>query len=524
MSARGSIISRYVAGWSSAEDRSRRASLNALAAGLDYVARTVVELVLNPLLVRGLGPALFGVWRVLWRWTGYVWATTGRSAQALQWAVTNRQHSDDVEEKRRMVGAAVVVWALFLPLLLAVGGAGVWAAPHLLRTPPDQVVSVRLAAALLVADAIAVALLTIPRQVLQGENLGYKRLGLSTALVVTQAVLTAVALLLDTGIVGVAVANILGTFVNGIVFWPIVRSYVPWFRVSRPTRHEVRWMFGLSWWFTGWKLITQLMVAGDVVVLGVFASVELVAVYSLTKFVPEAIISLMNVLLQGVGPGLGGLVGAGDRERAARARGEVLALTWLVATVAGAGVLLLNESFVRQWVGGRYYAGPLASLLIVVMIVQFIVLRQDAQIIDATLNVRSKVLLGFVSSAISLALAAVLVGVADAGIAGLCLGIIAGRTILSVGYPLLVGRRLGIPFGGQLLAALRPLATTAVLFAATTSVGRRIEVSSWPGLAGAALACLSLLVALAAGLGLSAEQRRRLRARLRALAGLREVA
>ena len=34
---------------------SRAASLNAAAAGLDFTARTVVELVLNPLLLSGLG-------------------------------------------------------------------------------------------------------------------------------------------------------------------------------------------------------------------------------------------------------------------------------------------------------------------------------------------------------------------------------------------------------------------------------------------------------------------------------------
>src|SRR5688572_30409827 len=63
---------------------SRRASLNALAAGLDFAARIVVELLLTPLLVARLGASLYGVWRVLWQWTGYVWATSGRSSQALQ--------------------------------------------------------------------------------------------------------------------------------------------------------------------------------------------------------------------------------------------------------------------------------------------------------------------------------------------------------------------------------------------------------------------------------------------------------
>lgn len=515
MGNRGSIVSRYAAGWSSPRDLSRRASLNAFAAGLDYVARTLVELILNPLLVRGLGSYLYGAWRILWRWTGYVWATSGRSAQALQWAIANRQTSTDYDEKRRIVGGAVVVWFIFMPVLLIVGGIGVWLAPILLHTPDSLVWAVRMAAALLVADALAVTLLSIPRSVLQGENLGYKRLGLSTLLVLVQGGLTAAALAFDTGIEGIAVANLFGTILTGALFWRVAKQHVPWFGMARPSRETRRWLFGLSWWFTAWKFVTQLMTGGDVLVLGVFASVNLVTVYSLTKFIPEALVSLMAILLQGAGPGLGGIIGSGDNRKAVAVRSEMLALTWLVATVAGAAVMLWNESFVRLWVGGRFYSGATSMLLIVVMVLQFVHIRYEGQVIDATLNVRTKVLLGLFSAGLSLGIAAVLVGPFDAGIIGLCAGIIAGRLILTVAYPWLVGKAMGAPLVAQLRGAARPLVATAALFAATIWLASHIGVRSWLTLVPAAAVSAVLLLPIAAVMGLNPAQRAQLVRRVR---------
>jgi O-antigen/teichoic acid export membrane protein len=519
MGIRGSIVSRYAAGWSSPRDLSKRASLNAFAAGLDYAARIIVELILNPLLVRGLGSYLYGAWRILWRWTGYVWATSGRSAQALQWAIANRQHSTDYDEKRRIVGGAVVVWFMFLPILLIAGAVGVWLVPHLLNTPAHHVWALRMAAILLVADAVAVTLLAIPRSVLQGENLGYKRVGLSTLLILAQGGITAAALALDTGIQGIAVAHLIGTILTGFLFWRVAKAYVPWFGVARAPRETRRWLFGLSWWFTGWKFVTQLMTGGDILVLGIFASVNLVTVYSLTKFIPEALVSLMAILLQGAGPGLGGIIGAGDHRKAVSVRNETLAFTWLVSTVAGASVMLWNESFVRLWVGGRFYSGATSMLLIVIMVLQFVHIRYDGQVIDATLNVRTKVLLGLFSALFSLGLAAVLVGPLDAGIVGLCAGIITGRLILTIAFPWLVGKAIGAPLAAQLRGAIRPMLAMAALFAAAVTLGRVVAVRSWLTLVPAAAVTAVVLVPVVAVAGLSPAQRAQLARRVRQMVG-----
>jgi O-antigen/teichoic acid export membrane protein len=270
----------------------------------------------------------------------------------------------------------------------------------------------------------------------------------------------------------------------------------------------------LSGWFLLWNLVMQLMRGSDVVVLGIAASPELVTVYALARYVPEAIFGAVAIVISAIMPGLGGLVGARDAERAAGVRSESMAVTWLLATAGGAAFLLLQESFLTLWVGKEYYPGATANLLIILLTVQFAFIRNDASIIDLTLKLRGKVLLGLLSAGLSIGLAVLLVGTWELGITGLVLGFLAGRSILTVAYPWLVGRSLGISPYRQVRGAVRPMLVCGALFAASAAVAPLVDVGSWIGLVGIGIASFIAFAGASFVLGLSAGQRQRLASRL----------
>jgi O-antigen/teichoic acid export membrane protein len=512
-------LAAVLARWRTDDGLTRRASLNALASGLDYGARLVVGFVVNPLLVDGLGRYGYGSWQILGRLAGYASVATGRPTQALKWTIAASQASADVDAKRRHVGSALAAWLLFLPALAGAGALLTWLAPALLAAPPGLAGPVRFAAAVLALDLIVDSLVEIPRAVLRGENLGYKRMGLSSLLVALGGGLTALALALGGGLGGVAVAQVATTLGTGAVFLRVARTQVPWFGWLRPGLVEVRRFLGLSAWFLLWRALMQLMLASDVVLLGLLASVEAVATYTLTKYLPETLVSLVAIVVFGVTPGLGGVIGSGDLRRAARVRGEIMAATWLIATAVGGGALLWNASFVRLWVGREHDAGPLATALIVAMVFQFVLIRNDANIIDLTLDLRRKVLMGAASAAAALGAAGYLVAVRDAGVPGLCVGFIAGRAILSLAYPAIVGRALAVPLAGQLGAALRPAAVTVALFAVLWRAGVAVGVHSWLVLVPAVLATLAAVGLLALYAGLARPHREALWRRARRALG-----
>lgn len=501
----------------------KKASLNAVASVLDYATRLLVSFFLTPLMVVGLGDYFFGLWQILNRLVGYITPASGRPTYALKWALANQQASTDFDQKRRYVGSTLVIWACFLPLLIGLGGVVSWFVPYWVDAPAEYVWIVRVVSGLLVANMIADTLASVPLAVLQGENLGYKRMGMSAILVVVGGGFTWLALYLETGIVGVAVSVIAATSLIGLFFVWVVRRYAPWFGVAKPRRADVRQMSGLSWWFMAWNLVTSLLLASDVVVLGLLGSVESVTDYTLTKYVPEMLIGVLVIIVFGITPGLGGIVGTKDFERAVRLRSEILSLIWLAATALGTGILLWNEVFIGLWVGTRHYSGSLPNLLIVVGAVQLVYIRSDGNIIDLTLRLSQKVLLGFLSVTLSIVAASIAVGYLKLGIPGLCLGIMAGRLILSVGYPTLISRFLGVPLSSQLKGTLRPALVTILLFSLASGLDSLLAAPAWSGVWGWIGFFLSagvtgiLLLFLSFYAGLSSEQRRTIAQRIRAV-------
>ena len=498
---------------------SRRASLNALAAMVDYGARIIIQLLLAPLMLSSLGAGGFGAWQVLQRLVGHATPAGGRPGEALKWVVAHDQSSDDAERKRQQVGTAVRVWALFLPLVLGIGLVLAWISPGLVHATGDDVWVVRAAASLLVLNVALMGVAGLPQAVLQGENLGYRRLGLSTAILFVSAVVAAIFLVAGWGLVGLAAAALVGTVLSGLTFVHIVRRQVPWWGIARPARGAIRSFVSLSWWFLLWNLVMQAMKGADYIVLGALAGTAVVATYSLTSLVPQAVSDAVFMVISATMPGLGGIVGAGDLERAARVRAETLVLCWLLAAAAGATVIVWLPGFIDLWVGSRYDAGTVATVLICAMVLQFGLIRVDSNVIDVTLRVRAKVLLGLASAVLVVTLGVVLVGPLDLGIPGIVAALMLGRAPLSVAYPMLIGRLLHLPRALTWGAIWRPGLATAALFAVAVWLRPYAGTPGWVPLVllGSGTAALALVLAYAGGL--SAVQRRRVRLRALRVAG-----
>ncbi|MGH3413562.1 MAG: lipopolysaccharide biosynthesis protein [Marmoricola sp.] len=498
---------------------SRRASLNALAAVVDYGARIAIQLALAPLMLRFLGPGGFGAWQVLQRLVGHATPAGGRPGEALKWVVAQGQGSDDLDGKRAQVGTAVQVWALFAPLVLVFGGVLAWISPALVHVSGGGAWEVRAAAGLLVVNLVLLSLAVLPQSVLQGENLGYRRLGLSTSILFVGALLMALTLWLGWGLRGLALATIVGTALSGLTYLQIVRRQVPWWGIARPLRGTVRGFIGLSWWFLLWNLVMQAMKGSDLIVLGAVAGTTAVATYSLTSTVPQAVSDTVFMVVSATMPGLGGLVGSGALGRAAKVRAETLALCWLVAVSSGATVIVWLPSFLRLWVGSRYDAGGTATVLICVMVLQLALIRVDSNVIDVTLRVRAKVTLGLLSAGLAVGLGVLAAGPAHLGIAGLVAAFVLGRLPLTVAYPVLIARLLQLPRAITLRAVWRPGLVSAGLFAAAVWLRPHAGTVGWIPLVALGLVTGVLFLALAYVTGLTASQRHRIRTRARRVAG-----
>ena len=454
-----------------------KAYLNGCASLLDAVVKGGVLAVVTPLLVNGLGSSLFGVWQVLGRLFVYMQAADGRPTQALKWVIANRHLVDDDEVKRRHVSSAMCVWLLFLPVLIAISALLVWISPYITKVPSEMYFTVRITCGLLAFNFLLIQLISLPESILRGMNLGYKRMGWQAGLNIVGGALTVGALYLGSGVIGLAASQVILATFTGVLFLMLVKKYVPWFGFARPVLSEVRSFLKLSiWWFI-WTAVSKFLMASDILILGIVASTSDVAIFTLTSFAGTTLLSLVTIVLGAVTPGLGGVIGQKQYERAAELRNEMLKVSWLILAAAGSTILLWNRSFIYLWVGPQYYAGFWANTLAVLMIVQLIFIRNDSYVIDLTLQLRQKVLMAVVAAIVSVGLAALLIP--HLGIAGLCLGMIVGRLALTITYPSIINKQFMRSTGVQRTAAIRPAVVMILMFVVSAYLGRILLAENW---------------------------------------------
>ena len=482
----------------------RRASLNVVQSLLDYSVKLGVGLVIVPILLTGLGRTLFGVWEMLGRLVGYVESADGRSTQALRLVISNQQSSGDNAAKRRWVGSALAVWVCFIPLWATAAALLIWLTPTITKVPPEHYVSVRAACALMMGAVLLAGLGSLPESVLRGVNLGYKRMGLQAGLSLLGGGLLAAAVYAGFGLLGVATAGIAVAGITGLCFLFVVRRQVPWFGADRPGRAEVRSLLGMSIWLTLGDVVSKLL-GSDLLVLGMVMSASTVTTYVLTGYAARLALNLHVLASEGVMPGIAGVIGEKSFHRAGLLRRELFAVTGIFITAAGATILMWNRSFVHLWVGPENYAGTWTNLLIVLIAVQSAFIRCDAYIIDAALQPGRRVRVGIVAGILTLALSAALTRVG--GMAGLCVGILLGRAVQSIGYPLLVGGCLGRGSALSLTWLARPFLVMAVLFTAAAYAGQRILMDHWGSWVVSVALTLVITAGVALGLGLAPELR-----------------
>src|SRR2546430_3715005 len=244
-----------------------RASLNAVQSLLDYGAKLGVGWVGGPIVVAGLGSSLFGVWEMLNRLVTYMSAADGRPTEALRLIVSSRQAVDDAALQRRAVGAALLIWVLFLPLIAAVGAILIWIAPTITQVAPELRGGVRAVTALLLLSFFLILVAGVPESVLRGMNLGYRRMGLQASLNVLAGLLTVVAVRAGPGLVGLGGGQGRGALVTGLLLTLLARRYVHWFGVARPARAHVVPPLSMSAWLPLGGAVAQPLLACDRIIL-----------------------------------------------------------------------------------------------------------------------------------------------------------------------------------------------------------------------------------------------------------------
>lgn len=501
--------------------RTKIALLNTIASFFQYFVKILVQFLLVPVLVAGLGEVFYGAWQVLIRSVGFISAADGRPTQALKWVIANEQLSDENQLKRKAIGSALGVALVMMPFMAILGCTIAWFAPYLTGISEEHDTIMRVVSVILVINLMLTVLVMLPESVIHGMNMSYKRMGLVSLVDMASGLLTYLLVSSGAGIIGVSAALIVQTSLLGILFWILAKKYLPWFGFEKVSFGEVRKFFNISVWYSGWNFVQRILTSSDVVIIGLLISSVAVTDYTLTAYISTTLVTALSMVVAAATPGLGGLIGNKEYRKVLCLHREMLLLSLLLISAFGVTILLWNQSLVTIWVGADHYAGDGINFLMVILAMQLLLMRNDAYLIDATLDIKKKVKMGFVASIVIVASSIVLGQ--KFGLIGVCIGLLLGRSTLNLAYPVIICRFLGGSVFDHYRALVLPIVIVLSLFVFVLLFGRPPVIESWFHLFVSAFSTFVVVIVLVFFIGFSRHQRHQIYRRYKNLRGISKL-
>lgn len=441
-------------------------------AAMNYAAsagNALYSIAVMPLIVRGLGKTAFGVWAIATSITSYL-----ELFQLGFGAATTKKVAEDAGHRPDRVLATIntsfFVLAGFglLAFATAVGlafGTPLWFdISGSLRS--DAVVTVLALGVLLAAS--------VPGDSFGGALAGHQRFDLLSLSNLVQVLLTSVVsvlvIVLDGGIVALALATMIVGLAMHPVRWLLLRRVAPGLRLSPRfvDRSEIRSISSLSGWFLLSQLSGTVIFRIDTVVVGAVLGVEAAAVYAvgskLAFFCQRASRDLASLLM----PHATSLYHSGQRDRIRSVLLDGARVSMLMTFPAAIVLALLSRETIEIWAGQGYSGGATVLLVLALTVAARALLEPAFAMLTAVGRVRTMALTvlaeALVNSVASIVLAYRL------GLVGVAYGTLIGFGLVMTPMWVYSLRALDVPLSDFARHAIAPhvipaALTTAAVFA-----------------------------------------------------------
>jgi O-antigen/teichoic acid export membrane protein len=421
------------------------AKLNALSQYVNFLVGSIASLLVSPVLARYLGANDFGVLKSCQKYLDFASVADGRATQALKWIIARKEgETSDDADKQRAVGSALVVWFMFLPLFVIIVSLIVYLIPYSIRDArPEDLQKIRLTSAILGLNILLTPLMGIPDAVLVGLNRAHKSTVIQTLWLVISNILMAVTAIKGWGIVGVSVVMTGISIFKGVSVLSACRSSVEWFKIKMPTKSQITDFFTFSFGTLIWSLVSMMMLSTETLLIGYFCGSGKVTEYTFTSYIAVLGSSIALVTTSSMMPGLAIFRGASDLESSVNIVNSVRKWVFCIGVFFLACIIGLNDIFVRVWAGGSFFLGRENSLLVGLLMLQLIMIRNEAQIQDTTLDISKRVRIGVLCSIASVILGFAFYRIFEGSLSALFVGVLIGRFAMSWIFPRMVNRATG---------------------------------------------------------------------------------
>lgn len=402
--------------------------LNTLTGWIDKVVSIIVNFIIRPILISGLGISIFGVWEMLNRMTELVASTDLRAATTVKWFLSINREKETPEVLNRSISAGFFASVCTLPLYVVLGCVIVYFAPYVTKVDASWFFVVRFSASFLLLSFIITQVFFIYEQILQGMNIAYKRIGVRSVITIIGGLVTYLVLKKDYGLLGLVGVNLLVVIATGVTYWLVVRANLRWVRIHTVSWKEVLSFVKISIDFLIDKLLSIMHRSVDILFLGYLLSSAVVTSYTVSSYVMASLIGFMSMIVSSIITGITPLVKENNVSKLLFFRSYIYLLLILIYAMASILILIFNDSFISLWTQKKLFLGQFNNLLIVI----FLFLRIITDVDKSFLCMYLKIKTANVNATISLVvmLVAVFVFIRLMGVTGMLAGLILSQVCL----------------------------------------------------------------------------------------------
>ncbi len=458
----------------------QRALLTLISTLVVQAAEFLTGFFITPIIIRGLGPNLYGAWGMLQQMLGYFSLTELRATTSLRFLLSLRQYREnDTEEKQRLIGSTLILLGLSLPITIAFGIGLVWLLPNIIHAGSENMAGIRVALIVLLFNSVLDRVLSIPMHILKAQNLDYAGMGVNTATVLIGSLLSGWAVWMGWGLPGLAIATMANIMLISVGRFWVARKAIPWIAAKKPTSVEFAFFAKTGGWLSFSLVANLLLYSTDTLLVGAILKPAIAAAYTTSGVVLRMIGEPIYQIVGAGTAGLVGLCGQKDWGRVSSIRKEMYFLMIFSMTVLGTGIISLNKSFLTLWLGKDYYGGTFLTLFLVISVTLTFLTRIDLTIVDAMLFMREKAWALFIAGFIAIVSGTILLKMV--GIGGMAIGLAAGNLLLLITAWVLIQQRIPSISLGLIKDLARPLLVVSVTFALAYWIEPRIQAENWLG-------------------------------------------
>jgi len=457
--------------------RTQNAFLTFLTAILTKIVQYGIGFFVTPALITFLGSTYFGIWQMMNQFINYISFVDIRPTNALKYVLASKQFIDDNSYKRRQVGASLLTWLYTLPVLLFAGSILIYFLPMITKVTNNDYSVIRIVGCLLIVDYVFGNLAAMSISILRGENLGYKGVIFGSFITFIFGLITILVVQHGFGLVGLGLVTISQSGVTGLLYFFVVKKNVQWLGVEKPSRDETHGLFRFATWILLSSFSGILLFSTEIVIVGWRLGANFVTVYVITKTVVELINNFVFSLVSSSLAGLGDLFGRSEFNRLREVRANIQLFTFYCISVIGTLVISLNRSFIGLWVGNQQYAGNIVNLILVIAAFEPLLNQQDSLIIDLTQNIKTKIIITFLSGMVVVTSGVLLTP--SLGIFGMSISSLLGRFSYFIGLSILCTKKINESPRIYFQRLIRPTLICIVLYVFAFIFSNRIVLNSW---------------------------------------------